>query len=258
MEYLAYALLGLIQGLTEFLPISSSGHLLLAQHWLGIEQPGVHLEVALHVATALAVIVVYRRDLARISKQRNWRYLGLLGLGTAITVAIALPLAEWVAALAEGEQGVRMTGGMLLVTAMWLLLADLRLKHPPRRRPLGYPGACFVGIAQAIALLPGVSRSGATIGMALQLGEERSEAARFSFLLSVPVILGAGALKAPGLLQNLQSGEASTLGLGIAFAAALASGIFGVHLLLKVLKQARLVYFAIYCTLLGGLAIILG
>lgn len=258
MQLIIYALLGVLQGFTEFLPVSSSGHLVLAQNWLKLDPPGVVLEVSLHIATLFSVVVVYRKDIVRIIVQRDWRYIWLLAAATAVTVAIALPLKDWLADIADGKYAVRIVGSMLLVTAAWLMFADLRLRKGSENRQLGLLGALFTGLAQAIAAIPGISRSGATIGTLIQLGSPREEAARFSFLMSIPVILGAGIISAKDIGGAIASGGIDPVGLAVAFVLALLSGIAAIHLVLKLLKQARLSMFALYCALLGTLALATG
>lgn len=258
VELWAYVLLGALQGLTEFLPVSSSGHLVLAEHWLHLNPPGVALEVALHVATLFSVLIVYGRDIVRLAAERNWRYFGYLALGTIITVAIALPFKQVVSDITDAEFAPRLVGGMLLITALWLLAADFRLRR--KRPPTGHSwlSSALAGIAQALAILPGISRSGATIGTLVQTGRERTEAARFSFLLSVPVILGAGILSIPDMLETVNSGSISAVGLSLAAGTALLTGVAAIYLVLAALHRARLSYFAAYCIALGIAALVIG
>lgn len=258
MELWAYILLGVIQGLTEFLPVSSSGHLVLAQHWLNVNPPGAVTEVALHVATLLSVVIVYWRDIIAIFAKRRWGYLGLLALGTLVTVMVALPEMHWIEELTDADYAPRLVGGMLLLTALWLVLADLRLRRAAAKDEPDALDAALVGVAQGIAVMPGISRSGATIGASVLRGVSRERAARFSFLLSVPVILGAGVLKARDLPPALASGAIDGLGLTLAFIAALLFGILAIYVVLWLLKRARLSYFAAYCVLLGIAALIIG
>jgi len=258
VELFAYLLLGVIQGLTEFLPVSSSGHLVLAEHWLKMNPAGVTTEVALHVATLLSVVIVYRRDIALIFSERRWNYLLLILLGTIMTVVLVLPFKDQLAALTEAPYAVRLVGGMLLVTALWLTLADVRLRRGGERQALSVGGSLLIGVAQALAALPGISRSGATIGAGVQLGMDRTKAARFSFLLSVPVIAGAGVLTAFDVPAEIAAGGINPLGLGIGFIAALICGIIAIHGVLWLLQRARLSWFALYCALLGVVALAIG
>lgn len=263
MEHLAYILLGIIQGLTEFLPVSSSGHLVLAEHWLArywpeINPQGVATEVALHLATVLSVVIVYRKDIIAIACKRDWPYLGWIALATVITVCLVLPLRDVLTQLTDAEYAVRLVGALLIINAGWLLLTDLMLKRRFEPRMLNWAGAVLVGIGQALAALPGISRSGATIGIGVLAGLKREDAARFSFLLSIPVILGAGLLTARDLPGELASGAVNALGLALASITALVCGILAIHLVLRLLKQARFFYFAIWCLLVGVTAVAIG
>lgn len=258
MQILKYLIIGLLQGLTEFLPVSSSAHMVIAEHWLKLSTPGIVMEVAFHVATLLAVVLVYRRELWRLVTGRDWRLLGLLAAATAVTVALILPFKDWLSALPDAPNAVRICGAMLLITAAWLALADWRIARSQPTRQLTWVGALLIGLAQGIAALPGISRSGATIGAGLQLGMEREEAARFSFLLSIPVILGAGFFELLDAREQLGGASLDVAGLAVGFVVALLSGIAAIYLLLWMLKRARLAWFAGYAALLGIVALIIG
>jgi undecaprenyl-diphosphatase len=258
VQILEYVFIGVLQGLTEFLPVSSSAHMIIAQHWLRLNTPGILLEVAFHVATLLSVILVYRRELWQLLSGRNWRLLGLLAAATVVTVLMILPFKDWLSALPDAPNAVRICGAMLLVTAAWLAFADWRIAQAKPTRPLRWPGALLIGLAQGIAALPGISRSGATIGMGLQLGLEREEAARFSFLLSIPIVMGAGLLELLDAREQLQGSNFNIAGLSLGFIAATLSGIAAIYFLLWMLKRARFAYFAIYAALLGILALAIG
>ena len=258
VELLMYMVLGLVQGLTEFLPVSSSGHLVLAEHWLNFNPPGVLLEITVHMATLLAVILVYWRDLTQTILRRDWRFIGLIMLATAITVAMILPFRDFFEGLTEHPQAVRIIGVELLITAVWLAIADFKLLRGYVSRPASVKEATAIGIAQGISAFPGISRSGATIGAGILMNMERQDAARFSFILSIPVIFGAGILTIPDLAPALASGKANGPGLAIAFIASLVSGIAAIYLLLWLLRKARLLYFSAYCALLGIVALVVG
>jgi undecaprenyl-diphosphatase len=247
-----YALLGIVQGLTEFLPISSKSHLLLTERLLGVNPPGVVFEVALHVGTLLSVVLVYRTELWGILRGGNWRYIGLIALCAAVSATPILLLHRPLEALMESERVVLYIGLGLLVTALWLVLADVRLRQQRARRPIDALAAVLIGIAQAIAILPGISRSGATIGAALQTGEEREHAARFSFLLSIPMILGAALIKAKDMGDTVASGGISPVGMAVGFICSLLAGVAAIYLVLWMLRRARLAYFAAYCVLVSA------
>ena len=250
-----YLLLGLLQGLAEFLPVSSSGHLVLAQRLLDLDPPGTALEGVLHLATLAAVLLYFRRDLLRLTRgaltggEEERRYLGLLVIGT-LPIALAGYLAR--DALQGAFASPTLTGAMLLVTG--LILAGGSLAWARARRPrLCLRDALAVGIAQAAALLPGISRSGITISAGMASGLTPREAARFSFLLSLPAVAGAGALSLAE--ANLAPGEA--MGLALGGMAALGSGLLAIRFLLQLLLRGRLWWFSLYCLAVGALSIAL-
>ncbi len=265
VQILDYIVLGIIQGLTEFLPVSSSTHLVLAEHWLRMNPPGVTTEIALHVATLLSVLLVYGKDLWRVFASRDWRFIGYLALATVVTVVCLLPVKDLLEALTDSPAAVRIEGGMLFITALWLWLTDRQLQLPPRKTQLDWKKSALIGLAQFMGALPGISRSGATIGTGVLLGMEREQAARFSFLLSVPVIVGAALIHglelsqgSGGLLQELTTSTVDPLGLAAGFITALVMGIVAIYLVLWMLKRARLLYFALYCATLATVALIIG
>ena len=257
MSLLEAVLLGVVQGLTEFLPVSSSGHLVVGQALLGIELPGVDFEVAVHFATLVSVLVAYRHRVGALMRESvrldpaAWRYLGLIALanvpaagayfllGDAVEAAFETPAAAGVAFL--------VTGGVL-----WSARAAMRRKTPRGTFEGGAPGlgvAMLIGVAQAFALVPGISRSGSTVVAALWLGMESDDAAEFSFLMSAPAILGAV------LLQLLDVGEtSSSLGappLVLGAVAAAATGLLAINVFLAVLSARSLHRFALYPWVLG-------
>ncbi|MCB1185615.1 undecaprenyl-diphosphate phosphatase [bacterium] len=257
MQILDFIILGIIQGLTEFLPVSSSGHLVLAQNILGMNPHGVTTEIVLHLATLISVLVVYGRDLLDLLRQGRWNYIGAMALATVVTAALALPFKDRIEAMVDGPQAVHYVGIFLLVTAGLLLLAEFvekRLKAVPGPDPLETPGwgrALAGGIAQAVAVMPGISRSGSTISMMLLLGLDYGRAARFSFLLSVPAILGAVVLSLPDMAADTASGNVPFAGLLAGFIAAAVCGVLAIRFLLTLLRKRRLYYFSIYCAAVG-------
>ena len=255
-------LLGLVQGLTEFLPISSSGHLVLAQRLLGVASPGVGLEVVLHAGTLAAVVVHYRKDLARLvaaglrvaatgGRDRSDGAGEILRLAVAtLPVAVAgLLLSGLVTAL---FQDARWAAAFLLVTGSLLLSTRW---YPRGERPIGLPGAAWIGIFQAVSLLPGISRSGATISAGLMMRADAREAARFSFLLSIPAILGAVVLKLPEVAATASSGSGAAFAGG--FLVAGLSGYAAIAALLKLLKRGHMAPFGVYCLAAGAAALLL-
>ncbi len=259
MDVLWAVVLGLIQGLTEFLPVSSSGHLVLAGHLIGLPPTGLVFELLLHLATLAAVIFYYRVDLAALllavprACRAPWLgyredadvRLGLLIVVASVpTAVIGLAFKDQFEALTAYPQAV---GVALLVTAA-LLLATHFIQ--PSERHLDLRAALLIGLAQGLAITPGVSRSGATIAVALLLGIATVHAARFSFLISIPAIAGAAMLK---LREGFDQLELLPALLG--FVVALVSGYLALHWLVALVKARRFAAFAPYCALVGLLAI---
>jgi len=248
-----YALLGLVQGVTEFLPVSSSGHLVLGERLLALDPPGVLLEAFLHLGTLAAVLWVFRADVAALARafaqrgsieRRN--EVGFIAAGT-VPIVIAGILFRSVADTAFGSLTV--VGAGLLFTAAALAVTE-RLRVRATREQLQFAGSLAVGIAQALALVPGVSRSGLTIAAGVSCRIRPARAVRFSFLLSIPALLGATVLN----LWDVAShggwgGDWSGIALGTVVSFAV--GILGIHALLGVVRRARLWVFALYCTCVG-------
>ena len=252
LDFAALSLLALIQGLTEFLPVSSSGHLVLTQEAIGLDRSPLLIDVALHLGTLLAVLVVYRRDVRGLFTDLfagRPRELLLLLLGTLPAAVIGLGLRD-VVAQTYHDTGVAALG--LLGTAVLLVVGEVarRRRAEAGRRELGWGIALGMGLAQALAILPGISRSGATIAVGLLCGLEPARAARFSFLLSIPAILGAAVIELPG-------GDLEELGgsLGPLVWAMLLAGFIGwgaLRMLLAFLGRGAFLWFAVYCAVLGG------
>ncbi|MBO6061014.1 MAG: undecaprenyl-diphosphate phosphatase [Clostridia bacterium] len=256
IEILKSILLGLIQGLGEFLPISSSGHLMLAQRILGVTEGGQLNTVLLHVATLIAVCIVYREQiLALIKKPIQWKTLWLI-VATAVTVVV------WVAVkklfdLDEAMEN-RLLGFFFIGTSLILTAAEL-LKGAVRRtrtsETMKWYHAAAIGALQGIAVLPGVSRSGSTITAALGCGVKKKSAAEFSFLLSIPAILGGAVLEVPDLVKN-GTGDFTWYGTAIAMLVAGVSGYFAIRFMLKVITKKNFTGFIIYTFALGVFVIL--
>lgn len=252
-------LLGVIQGLTEFLPVSSSGHLVLGQRLLGLGQPELLFDVAVHVGTLLAVVVFFRRDLYLMLKglrpgdgeaKAGRRLLWLVIAGSVPTALMGFLLKD---SFERMFGSVFAVGVALILTGVFLALTRLA---PAGTRGIGRMGtgrALLVGLAQGLAITPGISRSGATISAGLFLGLERDLAARFSFVLSIPAILGAL------LLQVSEIEPGASLALSPLLIGALSAALVGylaLKLLIRLLEKGRLHWFAPYCWGLGVLALI--
>ncbi len=251
MSVTTAVVLGLAQGLTEFLPVSSSGHLVLLQHFLKVPEAGVAFDVFLHLATLLAVVAYFWADLWGLL--RSGRRLLLVIVGSVPAAVAGLVLEDFFTRLFSSvlTVGVALVGTGFILWGAERLAASYRRRRPAERMTLA--DAWWVGIGQAVAIIPGISRSGATIAAGLALGLEREAAARFSFILSVPVILGAAALQLRHLpLGSLQAG----LPLAAGFLAAFLSGLAAIWILLGVIRRRRLTLFSWYVWALGAAAIL--
>lgn len=262
MKYLIAYLLGLVQGLSEFLPISSSGHLMLittlTKNAVSEEMFGSFFTVMLHVATLAAVVVVYRKQIKELIRWPLHKTVILLIIATLPTVVFALILSAF-DALDDWLDAGNLLGLSFLVTSVLLFASDLLLQKKDRRRGIDemtWKDALTIGGMQAVGVLPGVSRSGSTISGALFAGLDRRAAADFSFLLSIPAILGGMALeflkliKAPESLKLLGTFD-FWLCLLPAMAIAAVTGYFAVRFMLQLIKKKSLRGFAIYTGVLG-------
>jgi len=259
MHWFEALILGIIQGLTEFLPVSSSGHLELAKFILGdtsLPEESLLMTIVLHGATAISTLVVFRKDVAEILTGL-FRFKWNEETRFTLKIVISMIPAGLVGVLLEDEiEGlfggqIMLVGSMLLVTAILLLFADLA---KTTYKNVGYLHAIIIGIAQAVAIMPGISRSGATISTSVLLKIDRSKAARFSFLMVVPLILGAMAKDLMSGSVTYHSGQVIPLIVG--FAAAFITGILACTWMIELVKKARLSWFAAYCFVIGCIAII--
>ncbi len=250
MNVLQAVLLGLVQGMTEFLPISSSGHLVLASHLLGIESDNISFEVAVHLGTLLAVLAYFRRDLAMVvhdffrgggGRRVGW----MLILATVPTAIIGFSFRDAFEALFQAPQYA--CGGLLVTSA--ILFAAERVRAGAR--PLTgvrWIDALVVGTMQGLAIIPGISRSGSTIAAGIFAGLDRDPAARFSFLLAIPAILGAGVLHL-GEFGSINGAEALPFILGVL--ASMFSGYAAIGVLMAVLRRGKLYMFSAYTATIG-------
>lgn len=256
-ETLIAILLGIVQGLTEFLPVSSSGHLELAKYFLGdtsMAKESLLMTIVLHAATALSTVVVFRKDIRQIfaglfrfqDNEETWFSLKII---VSMIPAGLVGFFYEDALDALFDKQVLLVSMMLIITGLLLLLAD-RVKFG--KAELNFKNALLIGIAQAIAILPGISRSGATISTSVMLGVDRAQAARFSFLMVLPLILGK-------IVKDILDGDIGQsdrlFELGAGFLAAFLTGLFACTWMIRVVKNSRLHYFAYYCMAVGALAI---
>ena len=264
MDWIQALILGIVQGLTEYLPVSSSGHLAIGQALFGMNDGSDNLAftVAVHVATVLSTLVILWREvvwlfegLFKWEKNDETRYV-LNILVSMIPVGIVGVFFKDTVEEIFGS-GLLIVGCCPLVTA--LLLAFSYYAHPRQKENISLKDAFIIGIAQACAVLPGLSRSGSTIATGLLLGNKKEKLAQFSFLMVIPPILGEAFLD----LMKVSKGEAvmgniETFPLIVGFLAAFVSGCFACKWMIDIVKRGKLIYFAAYCTLIGAVTIIWG
>lgn len=250
MNIFIAALLGLVQGLCEFLPVSSSGHLVLLQNMLGVEEGTLFFDTMLHVGTLFAVIAVYYKQLWALIKKPFQKKVYLLIISTFVTAALALIFKDTFDAAFEG----RFLGIGFLLTALILYLNE-RLSHGKRSiNDMDYVQALGVGLMQGVAIFPGVSRSGSTIAGARFFGLSKEAAAEYSFILSIPAILGSLVLQIPDVAAaGLAGTNWACIAVGTVTAAL--SGYFAIRCMLRLITQKSLKGFIIYVAVLGALVL---
>jgi len=262
MEIIYAIILGIVQGLTEFLPVSSSGHLYITNHILEIigkapYNPKEHLlmTVVLHFATAISTIIIFRKDILEILN-------GLLQFKNndsfwfSLKIVLSMIPAALVGVFFNDEiedlfgEALTLVGIMLIITGLLLFLAE---KAKSSAKQVGVKHAILIGISQAIAILPGISRSGATISTAVLLGIDKEKAARFSFLMVVPLIFGKMAKDI--LSGDIQYATTTFIPLLVGFIFAFLAGMLACKWMIKLVKSSQLKYFAYYCFAIGGIVI---
>ncbi len=258
MTIIESIVLGIIQGVTEFLPVSSSGHLELAKVILGdtsVPEESLTFTVVLHFATALSTLVIFRKEVLEIFRglfQLKWNEEAKF----SVKIILSMIPAVFVGLLFEEQlavffsRNILLVGLMLLLTAVLLLLAD---KAKSTNKKVSFSNAVLVGISQAIAMLPGISRSGATISTSVLLGIDRTKAARFSFLMVVPLIFGKIGKDILSDDLNFQSSEIIPISAG--FIAAFVAGLLACKWMISLVKKSKLSYFSLYCAIVGIAAI---
>lgn len=264
MDWFEGIILGLVQGLTEFLPVSSSGHLMIARELLGIDIPDeeafLSFEVLAHAATVLATIVVFRKQIWQLLKglfafryNDETDYILKICVSMIPVFIVGMFFKDQVTALFEG---IVVVGWALLATALLLFFSDRFspdvAEKKAYRNGISYWQAFVVGISQAIAVIPGLSRSGTTISTGLLCGVKRSDMAQFSFLMVLVPILGETFLSAIGGGFGDSAAAIGTLPLVLGFVAAFLSGLFACEVMIALVKKASLKWFALYCLLVGA------
>lgn len=266
IEIIKYVFLGLLQGITEPIPVSSSGHLVIFQHFFNMEIPGLSFELFVNFASLIAVVIIYRQDLARIiqnglgflfssekteSMKKDFYFILYLIIGTIPAALIGLLFEDQIAAVFKG---VRVIGFTLLITglALWLIR---NLNGRKSEGELSFKDAIIVGSAQAVALIPGISRSGATVVASMAMGMKRETALKFSFFLYIPISLGGMILSVSDLVNDPAVNQLMVPYL-FAFATSLIASYFSLKWFMNIMQRGKLGYFSVYCFIVGTLVII--
>ncbi len=264
MSWIEALILGIVQGLTEYLPVSSSGHLQIGQHLLNIENGGLTFDIVVHVATVCATLVVLWKEVAwLISGFFRWdgkmndeqKYVLNIVISMIPIGIVGLVFKDYIDSIFEGS--LMVVGVCLLITSF--LLALTHFYHPRENENISHKHAFIIGLAQAVAVLPGLSRSGSTIATGLLLGNSKKSLAQFSFLMVIPPILGEALLdfkhifapSAEYLMEHGNSAPIETSSLIVGFIAAFISGCFACNWMISMVKKCKLIYFAIYCAIAG-------
>ena len=269
MTVLDAVILGLIQGLTEFLPVSSSGHLVLFRYFLNLDPSGdISFEVFVHFGTMISILVIFRKDIASLCKEflnallypskipnlyvnSNWFRLMIFIIIGCIPAGFVGVMFE--DSIEELFSDAKLTSMMLIVTG--LILFFTRFVRANSNKKLGVFLSLCIGMAQAVAIIPGISRSGATISAGLYMGLSQEMAARFSFLMALPVIFGAALLKAFQLYHASPSSLQIIVLISATFIA-FVSGYIAIKFLLQILKRGKFTYFSYYCFLIGVIGVL--
>lgn len=262
MSWIEALILGIVQGLTEFLPVSSSGHLELGKAIFNLHlaaADSLTFDVIVHGGTAMSTIVVFRKDIIEIIKgllQFKWnqetKFVFYIIISMIPAAIVGIAFEDQITQLFNGQ--ILLVGIMLIVTSFLLFLADYAKST---EKSVNAKDAFIIGIAQAVAILPGMSRSGATISTSVLLGVDRQKAARFSFLMVLPLIIGKMLLDVKTIYETGGDGmDISIFALVIGFIAAFISGLFACQWMITLVKRAKLKYFAYYCFTVGAAVVI--
>ena len=262
MELIKAMILGVVQGLTEFLPISSSGHLVIGSELMNFQEQGVIFDVFVHLGTLLAVVIVFRKELVDMvkapfalfqgDKSESVRHFFLLDVYIVVATLPAVIVGLFLKDSIENLFGnILVVYFMLIITGIIMIISRYL---PQKDKPITWGRSLLVGCAQACAILPGLSRSGSTIFAGMALGIDREKIARFSFIMSIPAILGAAVLQFGDLLVNTP-GTGALINIGAGAAMAAVSGYFAIKLLLDIIRRNRLQWFGYYCLLISAVGI---
>lgn len=248
MNFFQAVLLGFVQGLTEFLPVSSSGHLAIAQHFLGFKEANLAFDTFLHFGTLLAVIIFFWKDLLKL-KIKNWL---IIGVGTIPAVFAGLLIKDYIEGIITSTL---LVAGFLIVTGIVNLVSDKKLEQKETTTEITFKNAFIIGLFQAVAIIPGISRSGSTLFGGLLQKIDRKEAFKFSFFLSIPAILGATLLQGLDVLEIGLNGVSPLLYL-VGAITAFITGISSLKVFKYIIEKARLEIFGWYCISAGVIVLI--
>ena len=266
MNWIEALLLGILQGLTEFLPVSSSGHLTIAQEMLKLDTTvaeNLQFDIIVHAATVLSTIIILWKEIEQLFKgtlfTKEWNDEKAYMLKICISMIPVFIVGVFFKDTVEGffGQGLLIVGCCLLVTA--LLLAFAYYAKPRQRENISYWHAFLIGVSQAIAVLPGLSRSGTTIATGLLLGNKKEKMAQFSFLMVLIPILGMTFLDVMKMVKNPETVSGGSVGffsLIVGFLGAFIAGCFACKFMINLVKRGKLIYFAIYCAVVGAVTVI--
>lgn len=265
MSIIEAIIFGIVQGITEFLPISSTAHIIITEHLLGYKFPGLVFEITLHLASVLAVILFFRKEIWDIVRgffayfhtksdenRVHFRFAIYLIIATFITGILGLLLQNWIEDEMKGAVAIAIS---LFITGLCLVIIEVFTKEGKRNeQQMTWKDSVIVGLVQSLAVFPGISRSGSTLIASLWIGLNRTTAVRFSFLLSIPVILGSSVLA----IKDLQSGAGVFTMIGfwptiIAFVSTFICSILSIIWLIRLLERSKLIYFAVYCFIVAVL-----
>ncbi|MBU0672992.1 MAG: undecaprenyl-diphosphate phosphatase [Candidatus Margulisbacteria bacterium] len=246
-----YLLLGIIQGLTEFLPVSSSGHLVILQTFFKMPD-SIAFDVIVHLATGLAVIVYFWKDILKLFTTER-KMLWLIAVATVFTGILGIGFKDFFESLFSSVVAV---GGFLILTGVIIMVAEWKGRGGRGLKEMNWLDAVLIGLAQGCAIAPGLSRSGTTISASLGRDLNRTLAARFSFLLSIPAILGAGLIQSKAIIK------AGTMGIGawpliLGFIAAFVSGLLAIKIFMNIIQRMSIRIFAYYCFVLGIIVLLI-
>lgn len=251
MNLLQGVILGIVQGITEFLPVSSSGHLVLFEKIFGLNEPTVMFDVVLHLGTLVPVLIIFWGKISSLLKKPFQKYSWLIILATIPAVVVALLFGDWLESLFEQANFLWLA---FILTGVILLIGDRNFSENGKEdKDILFKDALIIGLMQALAIVPGISRSGSTIGASLVCGLKKETASRFAFILSVPVIIGAIVFELKKVLLGEVNFNFDWQVIFFGFVSAMLSGYLAIKFMIKLINDRKLKFFAYYVFVLGVL-----